>query len=214
MYDQIAFFPAALKARLEKYGSKMSKYLLPFLGGMLLCMTASGADALAGTGRDSEDMSPSQNGSGFRDSGDSIFIGQDPVTGDRIIRASPRQQPVYQQSPEIPYVLPEIALPQPRHEGPGSGAHHPYPYPPYQAPPSSYPANRPPYPGFSPARPYPPAHPAPQHGGGKPAYVHPGMRPHKGPVSLPGQAAPFVYQPAQKPSGPPSGSFPARPHRH
>ncbi len=213
MYNQIPFSPTVLKTLLEKYGGSMSKYLVLFFSGILLCMTAPGTDALAGTGRDNEDTSSTQNRSAFRDNGESIFIGQDPVTGDRIIRATPRQYPMHQ-SPEIPYIVPEIVVPQQQYESRGNRPHYPYPYPPYQETFPSHPANRPHYPDFSPPQSPRPGYPVPQQGGRNPAYIYPGMRPHDGLPSPQGQTPPFVYQPGKKTSGPPPASFPARPHRH
>ena len=40
----------------------------------------------------------------------SIFIGEDEETGDRVIRVTPPRQPATQQ-PYIPYVIPEVSVP-------------------------------------------------------------------------------------------------------
>lgn len=140
----------------------------------------------------------------------SIFIGEDAETGDRVVRVTPpRQQPA--QQPSIPYIIPEINVPWPSNgeqgglyppEGGNNGGLYPPLRPDRPVPPDASAPGRPTYPPFGggsgglppsspPTHPYPGTQPNLQPG--QPPAVNPGMppqgfqRPDAGRPGRPGQ---------------------------
>ena len=161
----------------------------------------------------------------------SIFIGEDEETGDRVIRVTPPRQPATQQ-PYIPYVIPEVSVPwQPggdqyppgwgnnggmyppqrpdRPLPPGSSFPQPDrpPYPPgsggSDTSSPSYPSVRPPYPGGTPT---PPGRPPAGGNWGIPPYGPPW--PDAGRPGQPGQPGDPSWRPTWRPQWTPGQSGP------
>lgn len=209
MNEQKVFPPSTAQGETvcERHDKKLSpKFFAALAGGVFWGGLVSGYLEAAPISAPESRQQDMERNSTITNNSQSIFIGEDAETGDRVIRVTPPRQPATQQ-PSIPYVIPEVSVPwqsgggqgnQYPPEGGNNGGIYPPQRPDRPLPPgSSYPDS--PFP-----RPDRPSFPPDSGGNGAPSPSHPSTRP-----PYPGGTPSRPDQPGRPPAG---GNWGAPPH--